>query len=55
MAFRLRLRKRPKAEIDTKVKEAADILGLAHLLTTSRSSYPVGSGSAWPWGGYCAR
>ena len=32
MAFGLRLRKTPKAEIDNRVKEAADILGLAHLL-----------------------
>ena len=32
MAFGLRLRKTPDAEIDTKVKEAADILGLGQLL-----------------------
>lgn len=32
MAFGLKLRKTPKAEIDRRVKEAADILGLAHLL-----------------------
>ena len=32
MAFGLRLRKTPKAEIDRRVKEAADILGLEHLL-----------------------
>lgn len=32
MAFGLRLRKTPKAEIDRRVKEAADILGLGHLL-----------------------
>lgn len=32
MAFGLKLRKTPKAEIDKRVKEAADILGLAHLL-----------------------
>jgi len=32
MAFGLRLRKTPKTEIDTRVKEAADILGLGHLL-----------------------
>jgi multiple sugar transport system ATP-binding protein len=32
MAFGLRLRKTPKADIDRRVKEAADILGLAHLL-----------------------
>jgi multiple sugar transport system ATP-binding protein len=32
MAFGLKLRKTPKAEIDKRVKEAADILGLGHLL-----------------------
>lgn len=32
MAFGLKLRKTPKAEIDKRVKEAAEILGLAHLL-----------------------
>ncbi|MFZ1398484.1 MAG: sn-glycerol-3-phosphate ABC transporter ATP-binding protein UgpC, partial [Candidatus Promineifilaceae bacterium] len=32
MAFGLKLRKTPKAEIDKRVKEAADILGLAQLL-----------------------
>jgi multiple sugar transport system ATP-binding protein len=32
MAFGLKLRKTPKTEIDTRVKEAADILGLGHLL-----------------------
>ena len=32
MAFGLKLRKTPKAEIDKRVKEAADILGLAALL-----------------------
>jgi multiple sugar transport system ATP-binding protein len=32
MAFGLRLRKTPKAEIDRRVKEAAQILGIEHLL-----------------------
>jgi multiple sugar transport system ATP-binding protein len=32
MAFGLKLRKMPKAEIDNRVKEAADILGLTNLL-----------------------
>ena len=32
MAFGLKLRKTPKAEIDRRVKEAADNLGLTHLL-----------------------
>ena len=33
MAFGLKLRKTPKAEIDRRVKEAAEILGIGHLLT----------------------
>lgn len=33
MAFGLKLRKFPKAEIDQRVKEAADILGITELLT----------------------
>jgi multiple sugar transport system ATP-binding protein len=33
MAFGLKLRKTPRAEIDRRVKEAADILGISHLLT----------------------
>ncbi|HMT20815.1 MAG TPA: ATP-binding cassette domain-containing protein, partial [Promineifilum sp.] len=32
MAFGLKLRKMPKEEIDRRVKEAADILGLTNLL-----------------------
>jgi len=32
MAFGLKLRKTPKSEIDKRVKEAADILGIGHLL-----------------------
>jgi multiple sugar transport system ATP-binding protein len=32
MAFGLKLRKMPKNEIDTRVKRAADILGIGHLL-----------------------
>jgi multiple sugar transport system ATP-binding protein len=33
MAFGLKLRKTPKAEIDRRVKEAAEILGIPHLLS----------------------
>jgi multiple sugar transport system ATP-binding protein len=33
MAFGLKLRKMPKNEIDARVKKAADILGIGHLLT----------------------
>src|ERR671917_133254 len=32
MAFGLKLRKTPKTEIDKRVKEAAELLGIAHLL-----------------------
>src|SRR3970282_2219646 len=32
MAFGLKLRKTPKSEIDRRVKEAAEILGIGHLL-----------------------
>src|SRR5215204_4040958 len=32
MAFGLKLRKTPKAEIDKRVKEAADMLSIGHLL-----------------------
>ena len=32
MAFGLKLRKTPKADIDRRVKEAAEILGIGHLL-----------------------
>src|SRR5512135_3707068 len=33
MAFGLKLRKTPKAEIDRRVKEAAEMLGITHLLS----------------------
>ena len=33
LSFGLKLRKTPKAEIDRRVKEAAEILGIGHLLT----------------------
>ena len=35
MAFGLKLRRTPKEEIDRRVKDAAEILGLAHLLRCS--------------------
>ena len=39
MAFALKLRKMPKDEIDKKVKEAAKILDLSHLLDRNLKPY----------------
>ena len=49
MAFALKLRKTPKAEIDRRVREAAKILGIEQLLTASPPRFPAASASAWPW------
>ena len=49
MAFSLKLRGAPKAEIDARVKRAADILGLTVLSTAIRASFPAASASASPW------
>ena len=38
LAFGLKLRKTPKAEIDRRVKEAAEILGLQNLLTQAEAA-----------------
>jgi len=46
MAFGLKLRKVPKAEIERRVKEAADILASATCSTASPSSSRAGSASA---------
>ena len=51
MAFGLKLRKVPKAEIDKRVRDAARILGLDELLTASRGRSRAGSASGWPWAG----
>jgi len=49
MAFGLKLRKTPKAEIDRRVKEAADLLGIEKLLDRKPSSFPAVSASVWRW------
>ena len=47
MAFGLKLRKVPKDEIDRKVKEAAKILDLEHLLDRKLRQCPAVSVSVW--------
>ena len=48
MAFGLKLRKTPKPDIDRRVKEAADILGIGHLLDRNHASFLVASVSVLP-------
>jgi multiple sugar transport system ATP-binding protein len=48
MAFGLKLRKMPKDEIDRRVKEAAEILGIGHLLDRKPKRSPAVSASASP-------
>ncbi len=50
MGFSLKLRKRPKAEIEQKVKGAAEILNLIPYLSVSRASFRADSANAWQWG-----
>jgi len=53
MAFGLKLRKTPKAEIDARVHEAASILGIQASRTcwiASPRRSLAASGSAWRWG-----
>ena len=42
ISFALRLQKRPKDEIETKVKEVADIVGLTDFLTRKPSAFSGG-------------
>ena len=49
MAFGLKLRKVPKAEIDKKVREAARILDLEKLLDRKPRLFPVDRDSVLPW------
>ena len=51
MAFSLKLRRTPKAEIDRRVKLRRTFLALATCLNASPSSFPAASGSVSPWGG----
>ena len=51
LAFGLKMRKTPKAEIDARVGEAAEMLGLdAAARPAAASSSRADSGSAWRWG-----
>lgn len=50
MAFGLKLRKYPKAEIHKRVTEAAEILGIQSLWSASPRPCPAASDSAWQWG-----
>lgn len=47
MAFALRLRGYSKSDIDKRVKEAAQILNIGHLLGGVRVNCPAASASAW--------
>ena len=50
LAFGLKLRKVPKADIDARVREAArDDRARPICSTASPSSSPAASASAWPW------
>ena len=49
MAFGLKLRKMPKAEIDQKVREAAKILDLESLLDRKPKALSVVRDSVLPW------
>ena len=49
IAFGLRVKKVPKAEIDTRVKDAARILDLEQLLSASRATSRAASASASRW------
>ena len=51
MAFGLKLRHTPKAEIQRRVNDAADILAWAICSSASPKSCPAASASAWPWAG----
>jgi ABC-type sugar transport system ATPase subunit len=46
MAFGLQMRKYPADEIESAVREAADILGIGRCSSASRASSPAGSASA---------
>jgi sn-glycerol 3-phosphate transport system ATP-binding protein len=50
LAYGLKNRRFPKAEIDRRVREAAEMLKSHRFLTASRGSCRAGSGSGWRWG-----
>lgn len=49
MAFGLQLRRVPKAEIDRKVRTAAQALELTAYLDRRPAPCPADSGSGWRW------
>lgn len=49
MAFGLKLRKVKKDEIDRRVREAAKILDIEHLLDRNRKLFPVVNVNGLPW------
>ncbi len=49
IAFGLKLKKMPKAEIDKRVQVAAQVLGLEGFLDKKPARSPAASGSASPW------
>ncbi|HET6820502.1 MAG TPA: hypothetical protein VFH98_08110, partial [Candidatus Limnocylindria bacterium] len=49
MAFALKLRKQSKAQIDEKVREAANALEPTSSWIASRASCRAASDSGWPW------
>ncbi len=51
IAFPLKMARVPKAERAARVREAAETLGLTHLLAASRRSSPAASASALRWAG----
>ncbi len=51
MAFGLKLRSMPREDIDRKVGEAADVLGIGDYLDRKPRPCPAASVSGWPWVG----
>ena len=55
VAYGLRVRKRPRAEIETRVRESLDLVQMGALSPRAAPrSFPAGSSSAWRWRGPCA-
>ena len=55
LGFGLKLRRIPKPERQSRVRQVSGTLGLKALSTGGRRSSPAGSGSGWRWGArWCA-
>lgn len=54
MSFSLRLQKRPTAEIDRKVRDVADMLGLSPFLNRKPVNCRADSARGSRWGAHCA-